>query len=256
MLAAAAFGIGTDVVLTGSDALAAEDGVQVGTLARASPAFNDGEHGLMDFAVGLASGGMVEHTDDIIEDLVQGNIGVLPGVENARGYVRKDSGGNLACRLVKYVGEVVFGKQRVCWVRAVRVCPRLVLVSSACVNHRGTACFELSRDGVDDGADEGGQKGEHKEGKTLSDLFDESFQTRNLLDSGGYSFRNFISEFEDGIYLCGGLNGIEAGTHSGNTWTWRSTLGAGRSGELCINMGRGSSCRNVPMTGNSLFLGI
>ena len=95
----------------------------------------------------------MEDALDIGEDLVGGDVWMLPRVEDPRRYVLKNAGCDFSCGLVQYVGEVVLGQERMRGIRAVRVRPRLVLVVPARVDDGGATGFQLDRDGVDDGAD-------------------------------------------------------------------------------------------------------
>lgn len=54
---------------------------------------------------------MVENSVDIVHDLLDGDIGVLPGVDDTRSDVLQDGGGDVAGGLIEDVGKVVFRQE-------------------------------------------------------------------------------------------------------------------------------------------------
>ncbi len=92
------------------------------------PALDCVEHVSVEFAVLIPDGRVVKHSDDVIEDFMDWDTGVLPCEDDAWCNVLKDCGCDLAGWFVEDVGEVVLGQQAVCWIGAVRIGPRLVLV--------------------------------------------------------------------------------------------------------------------------------
>lgn len=125
--------------------------------------------------------GMVEHAYDVVEDLVDGDVRVFPCVDDAGSDVLKNGGCNLAGGCVEDVGKVVLREQRVSRVGAMGIGPGLVLMLSSesaavltqlrfevkshlstSINDRGTTCFKLLGDGIDDRSNERGEEREHK----------------------------------------------------------------------------------------------
>lgn len=238
--------VGSYVIFTCFDALAAEYGVEIRALPATSPAFDDGEHGVVDLAAMVTSSWVVENTDDVVEDLVERDVRVFPCVENAGCDILEDSGGDLTGWFVKDVGEMVFGEKGVGRIGAVRVGPRFILVFSTCVNDGGAAGFELSGDSVDDRADKRGEEREDEERKAFCNLLNEGFKTRYLFDGCGDGFDNFVSEFENGVDLSGGFDRVKACAHARDTWAWGTALRAWWAGESCVN--NRSSGRCIPVS--------
>lgn len=142
------------VVFALPNALRSEDVVERATSvgSRVDPALHDVEHASVDFAMRVSDGGVVEDADDIVENLLDGDVGMVPCVNNAGRDVFEDGGCDLAGWFVQDVGEVVFRQEGVCGVRAMRIRPHFVLMFATCIHDRGAACLELSGDGTDDGS--------------------------------------------------------------------------------------------------------
>lgn len=124
----------------------------------------------------------MEDSRDIIENLMDWDIRMVPSENDARSYVLEDSGRNLTSRLIQYVREMVFAEHAMCWVAAMWVGPCFVLVLPACINDCRTSGLELYRDSIDDRAYEGRQKREYEHCQCLGDFLDKSFETWDLLD--------------------------------------------------------------------------
>jgi len=134
-----------DVIFTMADALRAKNVVQFGATVwlREGPGLDNGEHVTVEFAMRVSNCWVVEHTDDVVEDLIDRNVWVFPGIQNTRGDVLEDCGSYFASRFIQNVGKVVFRREGVGGICAVRVGPGFVLVLSRGVNYRGTTGFEL-----------------------------------------------------------------------------------------------------------------
>lgn len=98
---------------------------------------------------------MVKDADNVIKDLGDWDVGVLPCVDNTWSDVLENASCDLTGRLVQDVREVVFGKKGMGWVRAVGICPGFVLMFAACVNNGGATVLELGGYSIDDGAYKG-----------------------------------------------------------------------------------------------------
>jgi hypothetical protein len=73
------------VVLASFDTLRAENIVQIGaTGAVASPLFNRDKHAVLNLNVLITQSRMMKDAKDIPENLINGNSGMLPGIDNAR----------------------------------------------------------------------------------------------------------------------------------------------------------------------------
>lgn len=92
------------------------------------PVLDGLEHGPVSLVVHVSEGGVVEDVHAVVEDLVLGDVDVLPGVEHAWCDIFQNSGGDLTGGLVEDVGKVVLGEQGVGGVGAVGISPGLVLV--------------------------------------------------------------------------------------------------------------------------------
>ena len=98
------------VVFASAHTLCRQCSVQVLTTIRPrlNPLFDRSEHGTMDLAILIADGGMVEHPDDVVKDLLLRYFDVIPCVDDSRRAVLQDLSSDLASGLVQYVGEVIF----------------------------------------------------------------------------------------------------------------------------------------------------
>ena len=177
-----------NVVLAMADTVGAEDVVQFGAAVwlREGPVLDDGEHLAVEFAVRVSISWVVEDAHNVVEDLVHWDVRMFPSVENAWGYVFEDCGSYFASRFVEDVGKVVFGKEGVRGICAVRVGPGLVLMLSRRVDYRGTASFELHRNSVDDWSNEGREERHDEERDCFGYLLNEGFETGDFLDCGIY----------------------------------------------------------------------
>lgn len=110
--------MGTGIILPGSHRLRTQNVVEVVFMVPVGPFLYDFEHVAVGLVAVVADGGMVEYRCDVVEDLVNGNIGVVEGVDDAGGDILEDGGGDLAGGFVEDVGEVVLGEHGVCgiWV--------------------------------------------------------------------------------------------------------------------------------------------
>ena len=99
------------IVLTRFHALGAKDVIQTRTsiLAGVNPRFNRLEHGAVRFVVHIPEGRVVEYPQTVFDDLVLGDAGVLPSIQNTRSDVLHDRGRDVAGGFVEDVGEVVLG---------------------------------------------------------------------------------------------------------------------------------------------------
>ena len=82
------------IVLTTFHALGAEDVIQTRTsiLPGVNPRFNRLEHGAVRFVVHIPEGGVVEYLQAVFDDLVFGDAGVFPSVQDARSDVLHNRG--------------------------------------------------------------------------------------------------------------------------------------------------------------------
>ena len=83
---------------------------EIGTTVRlfVRPLLNNVEHLGVKVAMWVAICGMMEDTRDIVEDLVEWNVGVFPSEQNTRRDVLEDSRSNLTCWLVEDIAEMIF----------------------------------------------------------------------------------------------------------------------------------------------------
>lgn len=95
--------VGTAVVVSSLYGFRRQDVVQVFAVVVVRPVLDDLEHIVVDLAVRVANGWVVEHADDIVQDLVDGDVGVVPGVDDAGRDVLQDGDGDLASRCVQNV---------------------------------------------------------------------------------------------------------------------------------------------------------
>lgn len=209
--AAYAVVVRTNMVLALPHALRAQDVVQARAAVRPGvhPVLDGLEHGPVRLVVHVAQRGVVEDAQAVVQDLLDGDVNVLPGIEDAGHDVLEDRGGDLARGLVEDVGEVVLGEHRVRGVGAVRVRPGLVLVPPRGVDDAGRSGLQGLGRGIDDGTDEGGQEGEDEDRQCLRDLLDQRLQAGNLFDYRRYGPDDLVSEFEDRIDLGHGLLRVE-----------------------------------------------
>ena len=99
------------IVLTRFHALGTEDFIQTRTsiLAGVNPRFNRLEHGAVRFVVHIPEGGVVEYPQAIVDDLVLGDAGILPSIQDTRSDVLHDRGRDVTGWFVEDVGEVILG---------------------------------------------------------------------------------------------------------------------------------------------------
>jgi len=119
-------------VLSGLHALGAENVIYCCATVGLSmcPALDHGKHIVVELAVMVSQCGVVEHAYDVVEDLVDRDIGVFPCVDYTGGNVLEDRRCNLACGFVEDVGEVVLGEHGMSGVCTMGIGPRFVLVLS------------------------------------------------------------------------------------------------------------------------------
>lgn len=65
------------------------------------PLFDHFEHGVVHFTMRVSQCRMMEYTYAIVQNLIDRNIGVIPGIDDARSNVLQDSHGNLTSWLVQ-----------------------------------------------------------------------------------------------------------------------------------------------------------
>lgn len=73
-----------DVVAAGFDALGGEEGVDlVAPRVVVGPLADSVEHVFLDLDVLVTNGWVVKRAEDVVDDFVDGNTGIFPGVEDA-----------------------------------------------------------------------------------------------------------------------------------------------------------------------------
>jgi hypothetical protein len=97
---------------------------------------------------------VVEYFDAVIQDLVYGDVWVVPGIDDTGSDVFQDFYGDETGRFVEDVGEVVLGKHTVCWIGGRGDGPDLVLMLRSCVNDSRRPTLELCGGCLDDWQDE------------------------------------------------------------------------------------------------------
>lgn len=171
-------------IATCPDAFSTEDVVQrsstVGT--GMDPALDGFEHGPVSVVAHVPEGGVVEDTHAVLQDLVLGDVGVLPCVQDAGCNVLQDRGGDLAGRFIEDVGKVVLGEQRVGGIGAARVGPGLVLMLARGVDDTGGTSLQGLGCGIDQWADKRCQQGHDEYGESLGDLLNNSLQAGDFLN--------------------------------------------------------------------------
>lgn len=97
------------VVVPSFHTLRTEDSVKITTAVwtRTSPILNNREHVLLDFAVRIADGRVVEGTKDIVKYLILGYIWMIEGVDDTRCDVLENTSSNFTRGLVQDIAEVV-----------------------------------------------------------------------------------------------------------------------------------------------------
>jgi hypothetical protein len=125
---------GNDMVVTSTHALGRKNVVQV--VARAAgPFLDDLKHVSMELVVMVTEGRVVEHSDYVVKYLLNWHINMVPCVDDARRNILQNSRCYLTGRLIEDVGEMVFGQERMSWIRAAGVSPNLILVTATGVDH-------------------------------------------------------------------------------------------------------------------------
>lgn len=96
-------------VLARFHTLRAEDVVEARAAVRtgAHPGLHRFEHCAVHFVVHVPDGGMVEYAQAVLDNHMLVNIGVFPGVQDARSDILHNNGRNVTGRLVEDVGKVV-----------------------------------------------------------------------------------------------------------------------------------------------------
>jgi hypothetical protein len=74
------------------------------------PALNDSKHVVVELAVVVSHCGVVEHADDVVEDLLDWNIRVFPCVDDTGSDVLENRGCDLAGGCVENIGEMILGQ--------------------------------------------------------------------------------------------------------------------------------------------------
>lgn len=223
-----------DVVLAVLHRLGRQDALKlVAAGVLLSPLADRLEHVTLNLNALVANGGVVERTKDVVYDLVDGDVGVVPSKQNSAagwlvrvgydsrlGYLRnsvlKNSRSNTASARVEHVGKVILGQHRVGWVRAAGVLPRLKLRLGTGSNDARRAILEDHGDLIDDGTDEWGKEAQNKRRKCLADMLKELLESRNLGNATANCLDNLVAELQDGVNLAGRLDRVKVGAHSGN----------------------------------------
>lgn len=99
----------TTMVVTCFYRLRRENVVEILSVVVVRPVFDYLEHIVVDFTVGIPESRVVEHADDVVQDLVDGNVWVVPCIDDAGRDVLQDCYGYLTGRWVENVGEMVLG---------------------------------------------------------------------------------------------------------------------------------------------------
>lgn len=101
------------IVLAGLHTLRAEDIVQApaSVFPGVNPRLHSLEHGAMGIVAHVPDSGVVERTQTVVDDLMLRDVGVFPGVQDARSDVLHDRGRNVTGRFVQDIGEVVLGQE-------------------------------------------------------------------------------------------------------------------------------------------------
>jgi hypothetical protein len=96
-------------VAAGSDTLRAKDVVEVCApiFAGVNPVADSLKHGSVSLIVHISNYGMVENAYAILQNLVLGDVDVLPGIQDARSNVLQNDRSDLSGGLVQDVGKVV-----------------------------------------------------------------------------------------------------------------------------------------------------
>lgn len=133
------------MILANLDRLGRQDAVKlVAARVCISPHSNSLEHVAVNFNALVSQSGMVQGAKNVIYNLVDRYVGIVPSKENAaelvniefavqtrglnlRNSVLQASGGNTTSTGVEYVGKVILGKHRVGRVGAARIVPWLKL---------------------------------------------------------------------------------------------------------------------------------
>lgn len=125
----------TAVVLAGTHRVRIEDDIEVVLAVSMGPFLDNAEHLSVAFIPIIPDGRMVEYTADVVEDLVDWDVGMIPCVHHARCNVHENLGSDLTSRFVQNVGKVVLGKHGVGWVRAGGDGPDFELVFCSGLHH-------------------------------------------------------------------------------------------------------------------------
>lgn len=121
-----------NVVLTRTHGLGRKNVVDLMTTGMlVGPFLDSAEHIPLEVNSLVAEGRMVESLEDIVADFVDGDGGILPGIQDAGNGVLQDCDRDTSCTRVEDVGEVVLGEHTVGGIGAARVVPGLVLGASA-----------------------------------------------------------------------------------------------------------------------------
>jgi hypothetical protein len=144
------------VVLPSLHTFRAKNVVQVRASVRfrVHPGVDSLEHDAVGFVVHVSHSGVVEYSHAIVQHLFNGDVHVLPRVEDTGNDISQDGRGNLARRLIKHVREMVLGQQGVGGVRARGICPRPILMFSRGIHNTGRPSLQLLRSCVNNWADE------------------------------------------------------------------------------------------------------
>lgn len=95
--------VGTAVVMSRFYRLGRKNVIKVFAAVVVRPVLDYLKHVVVDFAVRVAESRVVEDADDVAEDLVDGDVGMVPGVDDAGRDVLQDRHGDLASRCVENV---------------------------------------------------------------------------------------------------------------------------------------------------------
>lgn len=118
------------VISPRSNCLGGEDIVQImaATRTTADPPLDAIEHVFLHFDIVASRCGVVEDFHAVIQNLLDGNVGMIPRVHDARGDEFQDFRGKQAGWLIQDITEMILAEHRVGGVCAVGIGPWFVLV--------------------------------------------------------------------------------------------------------------------------------
>lgn len=105
------------------------------------PSLDHIEHVSVYFDVAFSGCRVMKYLQAIIQHLLRGDVWVVPGVKHARSDKFEDLCSDLASWFVQDIAEMILTQHGVCWVGAVGIRPRLILMSTTRVHNRTAACL-------------------------------------------------------------------------------------------------------------------